>query len=265
MTKLLSILSLILAIVLFPPAALALISNNAIPGDSTYPIKRSLEDIIYAAASVNPTTKAWFAGARSDRRYQEVTVLIAQGKEAKSTLNELVEQTQIAATQINQVSDPAQKEKLVSQLTDSITKYDQGLAQISKTQFPAVSTQPVATQPPVLKPSPPPPAPAQTVSMPSGSTLQPSPPPQSPTAPQVSPTPQSSAQVSPPTPATPNSGGKSDIDRARSELERIKNELEKRKQNHNTEVNSTEKGNVSQQNKNDKQEENDNQSSKNGK
>jgi len=37
--KLLSIICLVLAIVLFPPAALALVSNNAVPGDATYPIK----------------------------------------------------------------------------------------------------------------------------------------------------------------------------------------------------------------------------------
>ena len=39
MIKLLSIICLVLAIVLFPPAALALVSNNAVPGDATYPIK----------------------------------------------------------------------------------------------------------------------------------------------------------------------------------------------------------------------------------
>lgn len=131
MIKLLSIISIILAIVLFPPATLAVISNNAVPGDSTYPIKRSLEDVIFAVASINPTTKAWFAAARSDRRFKELTVLITQGKGATETLNELVEQTQVAASQIAQVTDEEEKAKLIEQLQVSIEKYDQGLQQFA--------------------------------------------------------------------------------------------------------------------------------------
>ena len=59
MIKLLSIICLVLAIVLFPPAALALVSNNAVPGDATYPIKRALEVAIQptpvAVSSSAPT------------------------------------------------------------------------------------------------------------------------------------------------------------------------------------------------------------------
>lgn len=134
MVKLLSILSIVLAIVLFPPAALAVISNNAVPGDVTYPIKRVLEDGIFAVASLNPVTKAWFAAARSDRRYKEVAVLLTSGKGVSDTLNELVEQTQIAADQISQVSNETQKQQLVEQLTESIQKYDQGLEKLVPSQ-----------------------------------------------------------------------------------------------------------------------------------
>lgn len=132
MIKLLSIISIILAIVLFPPAALALVSNNAVPGERTYPIKRTLEDIIYSAASLNPTTKAWFSAARSDRRYKEFSILVTQGKFEKNTLSELVTQTNIAANQITQVSDTNQKQQLIAQLSENIQKYDLGLAQIQQ-------------------------------------------------------------------------------------------------------------------------------------
>lgn len=155
MTRLLSIITLVLALVLFPPAALAVVSNNAVPGDSTYPIKRGLENVIYAVASLNPNTKALFAKARSDRRFQEITVLLSQGKEAGQTLNELVEQTRNAANQIDQVSDSSQKQKLLRQLSDSITKYNQGLLKISqKKEEPPSSVQPVPIPSPVLKPTP---------------------------------------------------------------------------------------------------------------
>ena len=144
MIKLLSIVSIIFAIVLFPPATLALVSNNAIPGDATYPIKRKLEDVIYAAASLNPTTQAWFSAARSDRRFKEYSTLIAQGKSASNTLVELVSQTDVAAEEIKKIDDPVKKEQLIAQLSQSIEKYDQGLKQIAQ-QTPASVVAPVAS------------------------------------------------------------------------------------------------------------------------
>ena len=172
MAKILSIVILVLVVVLFPPAALALVSNNAVPGDATYPIKRGLENIIYAVASLNPNTKAMFAKARSDRRFQEITVLLTQGKQTKQTLNELVEQTQTAADQINQVSNPNDKKQLIKQLSDSIVKYDQGLSKVPRTKpkisvpVPSVSPlvtlstavpKPVVTPGPTTTPAPNPP------------------------------------------------------------------------------------------------------------
>lgn len=192
MTRLLGIITLVLALVLFPPAALAVVSNNAVPGDSTYPIKRGLENVIYAAASLNPNLKALFAKARSDRRFQEITVLLTQGKAANKTLNELVEQTRNAANQIDQVSDSSQKQKLLRQLSDSITKYDQGLLQISqKKEEPPSSAQPVPTPSPVLKQTP---------------------------LPSVSPTPSPSPTSDP------------ELERIRRELEEIRRRLEEERQ-----------------------------------
>lgn len=132
MVKLLSTISLVLVLILFPPAALALISNNAIPGDTTYPVKRGLESVIYTVASISPASKAWFSAARSDRRFKEFKTLIAQGKSTHATIDELVSQTEIAAQQIDQITDPVEKEKYISELMQSIQKYDQGLAQVSQ-------------------------------------------------------------------------------------------------------------------------------------
>ncbi len=153
MVKLLSILSIVLAIILFPPAALALVSNNAIPGDATYPIKRSLEDVIYAAASLNPTTKAWFAAARSDRRFKEFITLVAQGKSVSRTLNELVTQTETAASDIKKIDDPIKRQDLVNQLSESIDKYDQKLGEVSHSTV-IITPQPTVTARPTLTPLP---------------------------------------------------------------------------------------------------------------
>lgn len=151
MVKLLTASSIILAIFLFPPAVLAVISNNALPGDAVYPIKRSLENGIYAIASINPISKAWFASARSDRRFKEFSTLIAQGRRGKETLNELVEQTTLAAEEIKKVDDPVKKQELIVKLSKSIEKYDQGLKQIAQQQTQETS---LVTPAPVPAPKP---------------------------------------------------------------------------------------------------------------
>ncbi len=141
MARLFGIITVILALVLLPPTTLALISNNAVPGDSTYQIKLGLENGILFFVSFNPTTKAWFARAKSDRRYQEVEVLLSKGKSASPLLEELIIQTEKAATDINLVENSQQKQQLISQLSDSINKYNQGLEKATRAESATVSMQ----------------------------------------------------------------------------------------------------------------------------
>ena len=152
MARLLAILTLILSIVLFPPAVLALISNNAVPGDATYPIKRGLEDVIFAVASINPVSKAWFAAARSDRRFEEFTVLTKRGDKVSETLNELVNQTDSAASEIDKIESSGQKKVLLGKLSNSIQKYDQGLEKVSKIEAPVETPLPQASPSPSSTP-----------------------------------------------------------------------------------------------------------------
>lgn len=132
MAKFFSIFTLVLTLLLFPPAALALVSNDAVPGDATYPIKRKLEEAILLVASVSPTTKAWFSVEQSNRRFKETTALLAKGVAVSDSINELVLQTSTAADEINQIKDPVKKAELIKQLSDSISKYDQGLSKAQK-------------------------------------------------------------------------------------------------------------------------------------
>ncbi len=210
MIKLLSIISIILAIILFPPATLALVSNNAVPGDLTYPIKRTLENGIYAVASLNPTTKAWFAAARSDRRFQEFSALIGQGKFETNTLNELVAQTDIAASEIKKIDDPVKKQQLIAQLSESIKKYDQGLSDTSQKLQPAAPTfSPQPTSSPIsTMPQSPSPMPMLT------EPAKPSPTP--------SPTHKATAE-----PVQPKSDEREKIEEARKKLEEIDKKLKK--------------------------------------
>lgn len=213
MVRLLSTLVLILSLLLFPPATLALISNNAVPGDTTYPIKRGLEDIIYAVASLNPTTRAWFSAARSDRRFKEFSTLIAQGKSASDTLNELVAQTQIAAEELKKVDDPIKKQELISQLSQSIDKYSQKLEEVVATPTPTTTPIPPVVSPPSDVTIPSPTAPPGSILTPQPSeTLRPAPP--SPTQ----------APSSPQAPVD-----QKDLDDAKEKLDDIKDKLDKEK------------------------------------
>lgn len=216
---------------LFPPAVLAVVSNNAVPGDSAYPIKRGLEDVIYAVASLNPYIRALFAKARSDRRFQEISVLVTQRKATKETLNELVVQTQAAVNQIVKVSDPVQKEKLVNQLTDSIKKYDIGLAEISHQNISSEdsvflitpqstitsTTRPAALVSPIAQSQTPNPV---NTAVPVSSSFP-------------STAPASIVPVPTSTPHPQSSEGNYDVEKARNELEKIKQQLEQQRQSQN--------------------------------
>lgn len=132
MAKILTLLSLLIAFLLFPPATLALMSNNAVPGDMTYGIKRKLEDGILLLTSFNPSTKAWFAVERSGRRYKEAAILLSKGESASETLNELVLQTTAAANDISEINDITKKEELLSELSSSLAEYNQGLLAVEE-------------------------------------------------------------------------------------------------------------------------------------
>lgn len=164
MARIIGVLTLALMILLFPPATLALISNNAIPGDATYPIKRILEAGILKMLSVNPTTVAWFTVKRSERRFAEATTLLSAGKRDQTvrvTLNELVGHTDQAAKEIAKVDDPGRKKQLVNELKQSINKYQVRLEaekeKIKTEQYqtptgqpsPSVTPEPTPTSQPV--------------------------------------------------------------------------------------------------------------------
>lgn len=156
MGKILSIIFLIIAIFLFPPAVLAGISQNAIPGDSLYPIKRAMEKGVLTLVSIHPTTKAWFSIDYSGRRFSEATRLITKGEniQAKKSLNELVSQTSEVASAITTIKNQAQKRKLLAELNRSINQYQEGLTQAKQQAIvtsgagtTSTTSPPLATQP----------------------------------------------------------------------------------------------------------------------
>ena len=115
MAKLLSLLVLVLMVVLLIPTGLVLASQNSVPGESMYPVKRTLEQGILTLASMTPWTKAYFQLDFSGRRYKEAKTLLANGKDAYLTLNELVVESSDAASSIDNVS-LAQRQQMRAQL-----------------------------------------------------------------------------------------------------------------------------------------------------
>lgn len=153
MARIFSMLVMVLMIVLLPPAALAYISNDAIPTDKIrYPIKRKLEEGILLIASLNPKTKALFQVDRSQRRYKETKTLISKNRSLpRESIRELILQTKQTSNEINDLSNVDEKKELQSKLSDSIKEIKSGLHASEKylttsslTQVPANANDPQA-------------------------------------------------------------------------------------------------------------------------
>lgn len=245
MLALLSKALIVLMIVLLLPTGLVFASQNAVPGDMTYPVKRGLENVIVTAASLHPSTRAFFKTDMAGRRYKEAVALIRRGDVGSAqSLQELVLQTESAALDISQISDLSAKEQLADNLSKQIEGYKIGL---SKLETSAVASQPVVSQPiaqavvssaptPLLAPPAAAPPAQQQPPIQSGASAQPtappaqSAPPPPPTAPPVqSPVP---PQRSPGLPA--NIGQAiDDLEKVKDRLEQINKEIEKNKNNKN--------------------------------
>ncbi len=204
MFKVIGLLSIILFFILLPPAVLAVASQDSIPGDILYPVKRGLENGVLALASLHPASKAWFSLGYTGRRFNEATKLITKGKtlQAKSSLDDLVAQTSQAAVEIQAIKNQDQKEKLLVELNKSINDYKEGL---TKAKQPIQTTNVNPTNPPSSALSQP---------QPSSSTFNP--------------TPSATPLVNnPPPPSSSLSSIDQDIDETIKELDRIEKELEK--------------------------------------
>lgn len=209
---------------LAPFTVFVLISQNAVPGDAFYPLKRRLEDVVLVAAAAHPATRVAFRTNLTKRRFSEAETLLLARLDTEG-LSNFVEEVQAARNEAEAISDPVKKEELVKELNNSLTEYAQRLTTVrqqvasqTKETIQSVPTQPppqgVTPQPqqttPVQQrtntptPVPLPPAggeappPTSTPIPVTQPTLTPSPAEPSPTYALPSPTP--TPQVLPPTP-----------------------------------------------------------------
>lgn len=131
MARILGILVFIFMVVMLIPTGLVLASQNSVPGDTTYPIKRKLEDVIISVASLHPTTKAYFRVDFSKRRFKETTELILRGhkEDAVKSFNDLNSQTQQALDDVTKLSDKYKKleylEAMIKEADERSKKYEE--------------------------------------------------------------------------------------------------------------------------------------------
>lgn len=143
MWNILSKVFIVVIIVLLFPTGLILASQNASPGDNTYPIKRGMEGVFSSILSLNPITKAYFKTDLSNRRFKESIVLLKRNNTDKTATNtslvEMLSNTAQASADIKNVSDPGIKKQLTDNLSKQIANYRQGLSVVAKekNQIPA--------------------------------------------------------------------------------------------------------------------------------
>lgn len=121
-----------------PVTVLILLSQNSIPGDLFYPIKRSMENVVLAAATVSPTTRAAFRTDLTTRRFDEAEKLLL-GSSDINGLKEFVTEIQAAQNEVSAISDPAKKQELQKKIQRSVIEYEKRLD--------AVKVQLVAREP----------------------------------------------------------------------------------------------------------------------
>lgn len=170
MRKYLDLSSWIILFALLPVSLLAFLSQNAVPGELFYPVKRGLENVVLVASSVHPATKVAFRTDLTERRFAEAeSLLLLQGQ--TTALTEFVTDFEIIEEELAQISSSEEKKELSENLIAKINEYE--------TKLVAVQTQIAQENQIAFVPSTPTPAPSSPTQQPATSTpipvVQPSP------------------------------------------------------------------------------------------
>lgn len=124
--KFITIGSWIFLIIFLPVTVLIFLSQDSVQGEAFYPFKRGLENVVLAAASVNPVTRAAFRTDLADRRFTEAEKLLLASSNTGG-LEDFVTGIHTAQTEIATISDPVKKQELQQKIQTSITGYGKKL------------------------------------------------------------------------------------------------------------------------------------------
>lgn len=172
MRKYLDLSTWIILFALLPVSTLAFLSQNAVPGDLFYPVKRGLENVVLVASSVHPATKVAFRTDLTEQRFKEAeNLLVIQGQ--TTALTDFVAEFQIIEEELAQISSLEDKQELSDKLIAKIDGYETKLAAV-QTQ---IEQQPVQSEPlpTSFQQAPPPQESTSSTPAPVGQTASPTP------------------------------------------------------------------------------------------
>ncbi len=139
--KFLSVGTWIILFALAPLTVLIFLSQDSIPGDTFYPVKRGMENVILAAASVNPVTRAAFSTDLTTARFKEAQSLVISKSNA-SGLATFIDDVQSVQLEVANLKDDTQRTKAEEKLISKLEEYQTGLSTLeTKTEQKIITYQ----------------------------------------------------------------------------------------------------------------------------
>lgn len=136
-----NITSWIILFALLPITVLIFLSQDSIPGDLFYPVKRSLENVILAAASVSPATRAAFRTDLTEARFKEAQSLVLS-KSNTSGLSTFIDEVQGTKQEVTNLTSDVERKKAEEKLISKIEEYQSGLSTLqAKTEQNVITYQ----------------------------------------------------------------------------------------------------------------------------
>lgn len=139
--KVFNMSSWIIFFALLPVTVLIFLSQDSIPGDLFYPVKRSMENVILAAASVNPATRAAFRTDLTETRFKEAQGLIVS-KSSASGLSTFIDDVQSTKQEVTNLKNDTQRIKAEEKFINKLEEYQIGLSTLeAKTEQTIIAYQ----------------------------------------------------------------------------------------------------------------------------
>ena len=139
--KVFNITSWIVLFALLPITVLIFLSQDSIPGDFFYPVKRSMENVILAAASVSPATRAAFRTDLTQARFKEAQSLVISQSNT-SGLAMFIDDVRSTQLEVTDLKDDTQRIKAEEKLISKLEEYQTGLSTLeAKTEQTIITYQ----------------------------------------------------------------------------------------------------------------------------
>lgn len=110
-----------------PITVLIFLSQDSLPGDVFYPVKRGMENVILAAASVHPATRASFRTDLTEARFKEAQNLVVSKSNA-TALSTFIDEVESAQNDVAKLTNDEERSKAEEKLITKINEYQNGLS-----------------------------------------------------------------------------------------------------------------------------------------